>query len=152
MSMRPLLALSAVLALSAADPAKDDAKKELDKLQGTWSAVSAEVDGMPLDDNLRAGLRFVIKGDEFVVKGDDEVVKMYTRAKITIDPTTKPKSMDFAIGEGSEKGTVVEGIYEWNGDQLKVCAKLTGKERPTEFATKENSQTALIVIKKEKNP
>jgi uncharacterized protein (TIGR03067 family) len=152
MSLRPLIALSAVLSLSvAAEPAKDDAKKELEKFQGTWSTVSIVMDGTTLDDNLRSSLKFVVKGDAFSIKGEDEIVKQYAKATLKLDPTTKPKSVDFTIGEGSEKGSVLEGIYEWNGDELKVCVKLTGKERPTEFASKENSQVALLVIKKDKN-
>ena len=150
MSLRPLFALSAVLAVAAADPAKDDAKKEIEKFQGTWSTVSAVHEGENLPDALRANLKFVIKGDEFVVKGDDEITKQYAKGKITVDPTAKPRTIDFAIGEGSEKGLVVEGIYEWNGDEIKVCAYMLGKERPTEFASKEGSHTVLIVIKKEK--
>jgi hypothetical protein len=55
-----LLVLSVGLALRAAD-----AREELDRLQGTWVRVSAEVDGkkVPADETRKETV--VIKGDEY---------------------------------------------------------------------------------------
>ena len=35
-------------------------------------------------------------------------------------------------------------------DEIKVCAKVIGKERPAEYASPENSRIVLMVLKREK--
>ena len=85
-------------------------------------------------------------------QGEDEVAKEYGKATLKVDATAKPRLIDFRIGEGSEKGAEIEGIYEWNGaDEIKIFAKVIGKERPSEFASAENSRTVLMVLKRDKN-
>lgn len=104
---------------------------------------------MPAD--IVSKLRFEIKGDVWAVKGEDEVAKEYGKATLKLDATAKPRLIDFQIGEGSEKGAEIEGIYEWNGDdEIKICAKVLGKERPAEFASAENSRIVLMVLRREK--
>lgn len=148
MTVHPLLALA--VALVAADAPKDDAKKDLDKLQGTWVIAGATYDGADLPDNLDSKLSFEIKGDQFTLKGDEETVKAYKKITLKLEPATKPRSVDFVVGEGGEKGNTVEGIYEITGpDEFKVAAKLDAKERPTEFKSPENSHIALITFKRQ---
>ncbi len=148
MTVHPLLALA--VALVAADAPKDDAKKDLDKLQGTWAIASATYDGADLPDNLDSKLSFQIKGDQFTVTGDEETVKAYKTITLKLEQSTKPRSVDFVVGEGGEKGNTVEGIYEITGpDEFKVAAKLDAKERPTEFKSPENSHIALITFKRQ---
>jgi uncharacterized protein (TIGR03067 family) len=143
-----VLALGLWLALPAFGD--DDAvKKELEKFQGTWTTQSAELDGTSIGD-LTKDLKFSIKGDVITIEGSEEVLKQFSKGTIKVDPSVKPKAFDFTVGGGDKKGDVIEAIYEFNKDELKVCAKLVGKERPTEFVSKENSGTILIVVKKEK--
>jgi uncharacterized protein (TIGR03067 family) len=144
--------LVAALAMVGADAPKDDAKKDLEKLQGHWAMASAVYDGQDLDANVVSKLKFAIKGDQFTVKGDEETVKAYSKIKLKLDASPKPHLIDFVIGAGDEKGTTIEGIYEWEGaDEFKICAKIDGKERPTEFKSPENSHVALIVFKRQAN-
>ncbi len=143
--------LAAALAVVAADAPKDDSKKDLEKLQGTWGISSITYDGGDVPSDIVSKLRFAVKGDEWAVQGEEEVAKEYGKATLKLDATAKPRLIDFHIGEGSEKGAEIEGIYEWNGDdEIKICAKVIGKERPTEFASAENSRVALMVLKREK--
>ena len=98
------LAVLAVGLLLAAD-AKDDKKKELDKLQGTWTATTVEYNGEKvLGDSIKE-LKVVVEGDKLTVKGEDEEVKKYGKATLTIDPSTTPKILDVSITSGDEKGT-----------------------------------------------
>lgn len=148
MSVHTLLV--AALALAAADAPKDDTKKDLEKLQGEWTISTITYDGGDVPGDIVSKLRFEVKGDEWAVKGDDEVAKEYGKAKLKLDATVKPRLIDFHIGEGSEKGADVEGIYEWTGaDEIKICAKVLGKERPAEFASAENSRVVLMVLKRQ---
>ncbi len=138
------------LAMAVADAPKDDAKKDLDKLQGHWVMASALYDGADLDANIVAKLKFDIKGDQFTVKGDEETVKAYTKVTLKLDDAPKPHLIDFVVGGGGEKGTTIEGIYEIEGaDEFKICAKVDGMERPTEFKSPENSHVVLIVFKRQ---
>jgi uncharacterized protein (TIGR03067 family) len=141
--------LAVALALVAADAPKDDAKKDLDKLQGTWTIASGKYDGEELDANLVSKLSFEIKGDQFLIKGDDEVTKQYAKIALKLDPTAKPKLIDFHVTQGDDKGNTIEGIYELKDDEFKICAKLDAKERPTEFKSDENSHVALVVFKRQ---
>ncbi len=68
---------------------------------------------------------------------------------ITIDPTTKPKRYDMTETEGPQKGQVLLGIYELEGDTWKYCQNKTGKGRPTEFSGKAGSGWVLVIMKKE---
>ena len=48
------------------------------------------------------------------------------------------------MAEGLNKGAVTLGIYEIDGDTLKVCFDPEGKKRPTEFKTASGSQTLVV--------
>ncbi len=54
--------------LVAADAPKDDAKKELQALQGEWRVARFEYDGNAAPEDLRKQVRAVIKDDTFVYK------------------------------------------------------------------------------------
>jgi uncharacterized protein (TIGR03067 family) len=138
------------LAMTVADAPKDEAKKNFEKLQGRWTMTSAVYEGENLSADIVSKLKFEIKGDQFTVKGDEETVKTYSKITLKLDASAKPHLIDFVVGAGDEKGTVIEGIYEWQGaDEFKVCAKIDVKERPTEFKSAENSHTVLIVFKRQ---
>ena len=58
-----------------------------------------------------------------------------------LDPTATPKVWDHRSNEVAKKGGDALGIYELNGDTLKLCCvtgtwkekQWTGKPRPTQF-------------------
>ena len=122
------LATFAILLVRAAD---DEAtKKDLAQLQGEWTMVSGSADGQPMPEDMRKQMKRVCKGDELTVTMGDQV---YLKAKITIDPSKKPKTIDYDMTEGFSKGKKQLGIYELNGDTFKACFNSAGAERPTEF-------------------
>jgi uncharacterized protein (TIGR03067 family) len=148
MKTRCLVVLVAGL-LIAAD-AKDDKKKDLDKLKGTWTAKTVEYNGENQLGGVLKELTVTIDGDTLTVKGEDEEVKRYPKATLKIDPATTPKVMDISITSGDQKGTTFEGIYEVDKDEWKVCLKPFGKERPAKFESKADSGDVLIVFQREK--
>jgi uncharacterized protein (TIGR03067 family) len=128
----------------------DDATKELKKLEGTWVTVSADLDGDSLNELVK-GLTFTVKGDAITIAGSKEILKLYSKGTFKLYPDTKPKSLDFKVGGGDQAGKVVEAIYEFTkDDELRICANLIGKERPTAFESKEGTGNLLIVVKREK--
>jgi uncharacterized protein (TIGR03067 family) len=138
------------LFLAVAARADDANKKDHEQLQGTWTAVRGELSGDKLDEDLVKALKFVVKGDKFDVEGPAAVLEQYAKGTFKIEATTKPKTIDITVGGGQMKGDVVEGIYEFDADTLKICAKLTGKERPADFTTKAGSNMVSLVLKREK--
>jgi uncharacterized protein (TIGR03067 family) len=63
-----------------------------------------------------------------------------------LDPTAKPKRIDVIV----EDGKIARGIYQLEGDTLKLCFdKDAGGERPTKFAT-DDTTYGLIVLKRKK--
>lgn len=130
--------------------AQDDAaaKKDLAALQGEWSMVSGSADGQPMPDNLRTQMKRICKGDETSVTMDGQP---FFRAKISLDPTKKPKTIDYAVTEGSNKGKTQLGIYELDGDTLKSCFAAPGAERPTDFTGKEGEHRTVSIWKRNKS-
>ena len=66
------------------------------------------------------------------------------------DPAKTPKTMDITGTKGPNEGKTFLAIYESKGDELRVCYDLSGKSRPTEFATKPETQLFLVKYKRAK--
>ncbi len=146
--MKPKMLLVLIVGLLLGADPKDDAKKEMEKMQGAWVLVSSERNGEPAPaENLKA-LKRTIKGDEFTVFRDGEVL---VKGKITVDPSKSPKTIDIMFSEGENKDKPVLGIYEIDGDNQKVCYGAPGnKDRPKEFSSKGDKGMTLSVWKREK--
>lgn len=126
---------------------KPDAAKEMKKFQGTWTFESSEAGGQKMPADELKTLVLVFDGAKHTVKKGAEVIQTGTQ---TIDPSKSPKAIDVTITEGPSKGAVMLGIYEIDGDTLKVCFDFGGKQRPTEFKSPPGSQTFYNVHKRAK--
>jgi uncharacterized protein (TIGR03067 family) len=145
--MRIINTAVAVLVLAGAATAQDEAKKEMAKLEGEWSMVSGAASGQELpEDAVKTGKRVARDGETTITIGG----QVYLKAKFSIDPTKKPKAIDYTMTEGPTKGKTHLGIYELDGDTVKFCFAAPGKERPTEFTAKEGSGHTLSVWKRDK--
>ena len=150
----------ALLTIASADEAlegnsenkriKEDAlDKEMKALAGTWKAVSRETDGKKVPDSILKEV--VITRDESgktVIRRGDTVVLESTIKKL--DTSKKPKTIDTLHTVGELKGKTVQGIYEIDGDMLRVCMAPPGRERPSEFSAKAGSGNSLVVYTREK--
>jgi uncharacterized protein (TIGR03067 family) len=126
---------------------KADLKKEVSKFQGTWTFESSEAGGKKLSADELKGLVLTFEGDKHTVKKGDEVIQVGTQK---LDPSKSPKTIDVTFTEGLNKGKVMLGIYELDGDSLKVCFDMQGKKRPTEFKSALGSQSFVNVHKRAK--
>ncbi|HXG12536.1 MAG TPA: TIGR03067 domain-containing protein [Gemmataceae bacterium] len=141
-----VLMVLAVGLLLAADDKEDAARKELEKLQGTWEMAALEVEGQPVPAEKLQGTTLLIKGDRYIVKVKDQTYETI----ITLDPTKKPKTIDMVFLDGPNKDKVHRGIYELEGDTFKLCRGLgPDRERPTEFATWPDTGVFLVVWKRQ---
>ena len=64
---------------------------------------------------------------------------------LTLDATKQPKTIDLDVN-----GRVLKGIYELDGDSLKMCYNLNDEARPTEFVSKPDSGLIVVVHRREK--
>jgi uncharacterized protein (TIGR03067 family) len=65
-----------------------------------------------------------------------------------LDPKQMPKTIDWTTD--ADEGKASLGIYEFDGDTLRICLSEPGMERPKEFGVKKGSSHVLITMKKEK--
>ena len=121
------------------------AKKDLDKLQGTYIMAALEVDGKLVGEKRLEGTTLTIKGDKYIVKTKN----VTTETVLRLDPTKDPKEVDMVFVEGANKDKAGKGIYKIEGDTFKLCRALElDKDRPREFGTWPNSGVFLVTWKR----
>jgi uncharacterized protein (TIGR03067 family) len=142
-----LTGLTALIISSACGAENEAVKKDLAQLQGEWSMVSGFADGQPMPEQTLKQMKRVCKGDEATTT---MAGRLYIKAKISIDPSKKPKSIDYQMTDGFTKGKKQLGIYEVEGDRFRSCFSKPGAERPTDFTSKPGDGRTLSVWKREK--
>ena len=141
---------SAAVAISNAWAENSEAiKKDSAQLQGEWSMVSGSTDGTAMPDAMRETAKRVCKGDETTVTVGPQLIM---KAKFTIDPSGKPKTIDYQMIDGPTKGKKQLGIYELAGDTVKFCFGSPGAERPPDFTSKPGDGRTLSEWKRKKTP
>jgi uncharacterized protein (TIGR03067 family) len=141
-----VLVVAAGLLLGADKNKDDDSKKGQDALEGTWKVTSVETGGQKGGGDENVVIEF--KKDRYTVKLDGNEIEQGT---FKLDPTKKPKTIDFSITKGNDMGKKQPGIYDVDGDTLKICVTMPDKDdRPKEMASKADSQHTLFVLKREK--
>ena len=138
--MNPILSALAVLALSfgamADDPSPAKAKKTaIELFSGTWEIVCVQPPG-----TTKEAKRLVFRKDRTYAALDADGKELWA-GTFNLDATATPKTWDHRSNESQKKGGDALGIYELDGDKLKVSCVVgtwkekqwTGKPRPTEF-------------------
>lgn len=143
-----LLQLLAVTLLVADAPAGDAAKKELDKLQGTWVATAGEAGGQQYPDEQLKAMKFVVEGNKYTFTTKD-TAEHPEKGTLKPDPAANPKALDIEITDGPDQGKSQKAIYDLEGDTLKVCVASPGADRPTEMSAKPQGQ-GLLTFKRQK--
>jgi uncharacterized protein (TIGR03067 family) len=145
-----VLEIAKAIRVGASDVDTDAIAKALKELQGEWLAVEGEVgaDGKVDRGQIRReNRRITVKGNswtaERVIGGK---IGSY-KGRFEVNPKTK--AFDW-IGKGPG-GNAVEwiGIYEVNGDTLKVCYRYNNDgeaNRPTEFTSSDSKAPNITVF------
>ena len=122
---------------------EEAAQQELKRLEGTWVAVDIEHDGGK--DPAIGAAKWVIRDGRYGVYLDGQ--KRETWA-LKLDPTRTPKTLEarFLL---DQTGRRLAGIYELDGDTLKVCYDLTGRDFPTEFSALKGARRVCYVFRRE---
>ena len=142
-----LIGLAAATVSPACADDNEAVKKDLAQLQGQWAMVSGSADGQPMPSEMVPQMKRTCKGDELSVTMAGQV---FMKAKITLDPSKKPKTIDYKMIGGFTEGKTQLGIYELEGDTLKSCFGKPGAERPTDFTSKPGDGRTVSVWKGEK--
>ena len=141
--MAAAFALAAALLMTADAPADPD----LDKLQGTWVMVSMESEGEQVaPENLKDSTS-EYRGNALTLRKGETVRR---RGIVTLNPSRKPKAINTWDQDGPFADQTVPGIYELDGDVLKLCFARPGEERPKEFTTKGGTGFLYCVYKRKK--
>jgi uncharacterized protein (TIGR03067 family) len=146
-----LLVLTTPLLVSAAD---EDARKEFKALQGKWKAVALEAGGKPLPKESVPDFLFIVGADG---KATGKMGKIEYQAKVSVDPTKKPRTIDNVHETGAHKGKKQFGIYKVEGGKWIVCITAPGateSDRPKSFETKDTKNVVFIFekVKEDKKP
>ncbi len=136
MRWQPVLVVAAICLL-AADAAKDDPKD----IQGTWTIVSGERGGEVTPADALKDATVIFAGNKFTAKINDRT----REGTFKLDPAKKPKTIDVTIDDKDGLG-----IYELNGDNLKISFNPPGDERPADFRTKEATRQMTLILKRAK--
>jgi uncharacterized protein (TIGR03067 family) len=134
------------LLLSACSAMAPSAAAEQNRhLSGTWSCLSATVDGKPLPEGTVKLLRLTLAGNKYQTRKGDDVL---FDSSYTVDPSTSPKRINILGTEGALAGKEALGIYSIQGDTLRICYILTGKSRPPAFESPIGSGAYLLLWKR----
>jgi RNA polymerase sigma factor (sigma-70 family) len=112
-------------------------KADQERLQGTWVAVSMNVKNKDVPAEQVRTFRVTIAGDRMkthrLLEDDEEI-------PYQLDPTRKPKTIDFLARRAGL------GIYEFDGDRLRLC--LTDEDAPRPTDLKPGERRVVILLKR----
>jgi uncharacterized protein (TIGR03067 family) len=153
--MKSHATLAALLLLAAGAAADEPPKKgkaptaaeELQRFQGTWTVEAWEEGGkaLPAADLKRRGVFFGV--NVFLFRRDDKPLQVGT---MQLDPAKAPPTVNLSVREGEGKDGVMLGIYERDGDTLKLCFDPKGQTRPENFKPDAKAGFTLVTLKKPK--
>ncbi len=137
------------LGLTVAAPAPKDKDKPTPKLEGTWVLDKIEgKDGKDANDAPPGQLTMTFADGKVAIKEGGRRDRTED-AEFTIDATKKPAHIDIKPAKGA-KDVVVRGIYEFEGEVLKICFTERG-DRPTAFKADAEKRIVLLLLKRQKD-
>jgi uncharacterized protein (TIGR03067 family) len=117
-------------------------------VRGSWTCVSAVVDGKPLPEKTARKLKLTLTADRYKTERADEVLFDST---YRLEPGHKPGRIEMIGTEGDAAGKPALGIYLLEGDTLKICYAMPGGKRPERFESAAGSGVFLVVWTRAKN-
>lgn len=136
--MRSFLALGFLLSAAVSFAAEP--------LDGVWVPTMAELAGDKFPEAVLKTMQLTINGNSYstlVGTNKDE-------GELKIDSQAKPPAIDILGGKGPNQGKLFPAIFELQGDTLRICYDLSGKKRPTQFATARSTQLFLVTYERKK--
>jgi uncharacterized protein (TIGR03067 family) len=141
--------LTSLATIATADDAQHKAiEKDRKLIEGTWRIAVLQVNGEEAKQEDAKKLKVVNGSDgTWSLRSEGNEIGKGTS---TIDPTKKPKTIDFTATEATGVTNQYLGIYELGKESRRLCFAQPGKERPTEFASPPGSEIILVTFEREK--
>jgi uncharacterized protein (TIGR03067 family) len=115
------------------------------EFEGEWQMVSGVMNGVPIERSAVQWVRRVTTGRQTIVyAGPQTMMKM----EFATDSSKSPKAIDYFNTGGSNKGTSQLGIFEFEGDLLRVCTAAPGAARPSAFQSVPGDGTMFTIWKR----
>ena len=132
-----------------------DVDRELDQLQGTWELVSAHRSGKDATSQMPKDYKIIFRSDRLIFEIGGRELFEDGHCHIVLHPSKSPKQFEllqtikFATGarEFFSRATL-PGIYEFDGETLRLCWDVEGKNRPSNFVTKVGSEHVSVSLKR----
>jgi uncharacterized protein (TIGR03067 family) len=117
---------------------EDAARRDLERLQGSWSFVSGQREA-----------QLLVSGEHFTMRFRNGDIYVGT---CSLDPTSRPRAMDMRIDEGPEphRGKTALAIYEFDGDHLIWCPGPPGGERLRAFPPGDAPGYLCIIFRRDR--
>ena len=129
----------------AADPPYEPIAIEVEgELIGEWEMRAGFQNGHSLDPEMVETGRRVISATRTTTYFGDEI---YMQATYTTDPWQTPKTIDIVLNSGRTQ----LGIYDVQGDIMKICFTTPGHPRPTDFESKPGDHRTSAVWKRRRS-
>jgi uncharacterized protein (TIGR03067 family) len=119
--------------------------RELLKFQGSWTVESMELNGAAVPTPDIQGRTMFFGGDAFILRKGKDVLQVGVQK---IDPGKSPRTVNATITKGLYQGETMLGIYEFDGETLKVCFEIEGASRPKEFKSASGEGRFIAVYKR----
>jgi uncharacterized protein (TIGR03067 family) len=144
-----LFLLTLAASLPAADAREEKAIKEaLAKVTGTWKIESETIDGAKTPSEALQGFSFQFQDGRFVLSKYGDAVWV---GRFTIKPATSPKRIDVLPDQdGADLPHTQHGIYEFDGDKLKLClsGRVDSDAYPKAFVSRPRSGYTVWVLRR----
>jgi uncharacterized protein (TIGR03067 family) len=113
-------------------------------LDGTWTAVVAELGGQHIDDEFISVITLTIAKDTC----DVHIGGYRYAGTLKFIPHVVPMAFDITVTEGEHKGKVIKAIYKTAGGFLMVCYNTVTADRPKTFVSNPENQYYLVRYKR----
>jgi uncharacterized protein (TIGR03067 family) len=139
-----MIAILAILG-TATGQDKDEAKKDLGKMQGIWRVVSSQMaDEKATEDEVKK-MKVIVKGNTLIYETGIARKKGEGEGTIKLDPKTK--AFDWAL---TDLGVTMFAIYELKGDDLIIGFGNDGLIRPKRLEMGKENVVWMLVLKRQK--
>ena len=130
--------------VAVTEPAVAKAAGPATELEGEWALVSGFMDGHRMDKSMvKYGKRFTRGNLTSVMFGP----QVFMRGTFTLGGAGGVREIDIAHAEGMHAGKTQLGIYECDGDTLRICYGAPGTARPTDFEASVGDGKTIAVWK-----
>lgn len=115
------------------------------QLLGVWQATSVIVSGQTIPCEEDGAIRLILTETRFTTQRGAETL---FDSSYTTDLTKNPMHIEMIGTEGDFEGRPALGIYLLDEETLKICYKMPGFPRPTDFTSAVGSGAFLITLKR----